>query len=91
MITPKWFYANHIVPNPGKYHHILKENKSYYDNGVELKNINDKKLLKTPINKNVQIKSMFANGSEKIGYLARINNILINTEIFLLANSVAKS
>lgn len=60
-------------------------------NGVELKNINDKKLLKTPINKNVQIKSMFANGSEKIGYLARINYILINTEIFLLVNSVAKS
>ena len=60
-------------------------------NGVELKNINDKKLRKTPINKNVQIKSMFANGSEKISYLARINNILINTEIFLLANSVAKS
>ena len=57
LIMHKWFYENHVVLNPGKFHYILTGNKSHDDkitmNELELKASNKEKLLGILIDTNL--------------------------------------
>ena len=94
----KWFHEHHIVLNPGKCHYIViggdDPTHKIILNNNEIANSNEKKLLGSlldgELNFDSHIKSLCKKVGQKVSACARINHHITSDQKLLLLNSVVQ-
>ena len=99
FMMQKWFYENHMVLNPGKYHYLVQGKRSNSDtinlNGTKLASSSYEKQLGILIDRDLSfgkhITPLCRKAGQKLNALAQISNYFTHDQNRLLLNSIIKS